>query len=1272
MPVAQIVNEALLDHWVRAHPDEAQKKIVELVWRLVCVSCPKPNHRHFPLDIAQHGADGILETSSDYLPFIPAGKSIWEIGTGVNAKNKANTDYIDSINSTPEEVRKESSFIFVTPLSGRRDWKDTWKTDGIETWIDEKNKLKQWKDVRVIDGCQLIDWVSHFPVIGHWLSTIVNQMPEDFDTAENYWQLISSYGAPPSLLPDIFTIGRDSAIDKLRRLIIEQEGLQLRFETRYPSYTKSFVSAFLASLPETERLEHQSRVLILTSKEAFKQACSLRNFHILIADFDVDSNSGHELIQRAVSKRHTVIYSAFPGGGPLHGNNCELCTPKVHEMKEALIKSGYSEERARTLTNQSGRDLNSLLRLILGLSAMPGWATQSEASDLAIAHLIGQWQEACEGDQEAIEELSGKPYGEWMINIRKIASVESAPLESFNGHWKFTSRYEPWLYLGKLIGPEILDRFERLAIKILSEPDPSLALPKEKRHAVSIYGQKPKYSSQLLKGISETLALLGSHGASISNCPHGKPELVAKNVVNTLLEKADAEKWASLNHHLPLLAEAAPDVFLKAVGGANEHSENPFSGVFAEEGSGFLGGGSYTTGLLWALESLAWSDDYLIRACGILANLAAIDPGGQLLNRPSNSLYTILLPWLPQTTANIERRHAAAKLIVREQPDVAWELIQRLLPQPHSSSSYTYKPKWRDFIPENWKDGVSDVERAKDEAFYADIALELAGKEPKRLEMLLEHYFFLNPNFSNFAEKYRERLQTDEILSLDQDQRFILWSALKVKTSNHRKYAGSENWAVAEEKLQELDDIAEKIKPETPSIIHKRLFITREFELYEEKGDWENQKQILLQKRVAAIKEILNQEGIECLRAFWQSVESPEKVGDAFGSDPELENDGYVLPAMLESGYRHDFQFAVSYIWRRFCKGEWNWVDSINRSGWSIDSKAHFFSTLPFVNEVWIRVYSELGDSSSAYWLRARAFPDKKHLENIDFAINQLIENGRSDEAISCLEFGELSGCKFDELRLSALEDLNDKNHIDTHAIGETFRHLQQNSAIDRGRLAILEIKFLELLDRFGSARPQTLFQNLSEQPEFFCEVIQLIYRSKNEPDHSFEEVLDENDNKVILANKAYRLLLNWDQLPGIKPDGSFDKKFFQNWMDETKKLCLESGHWEVATHQIGEVLYYAPKDENDLWIEPVCEVLDTKGEVRFLHGLRMRIFNSRGVHGFSEGKAEIELAEKWEKIATHAENKGFARLGETLRTLGKSYRRDAEMDVLEHRHEGD
>ena len=72
-----LINENQLDAWVRGNARDAQELIVELVWRLVAASCPKPRERRFPLgdSIGQHGPDGVLDVALSFESFVPEGRS---------------------------------------------------------------------------------------------------------------------------------------------------------------------------------------------------------------------------------------------------------------------------------------------------------------------------------------------------------------------------------------------------------------------------------------------------------------------------------------------------------------------------------------------------------------------------------------------------------------------------------------------------------------------------------------------------------------------------------------------------------------------------------------------------------------------------------------------------------------------------------------------------------------------------------------------------------------------------------------------------------------------------------------------------------------------------------------------------------------------------------------------------------------------------------------------------------------------------------------------
>ncbi len=259
-----MLTENQLDEWVRFNSREAQGMIVEFVWRLVAASCPK-RERRFPLSdsIGQHGPDGILEVGPPFEPFIPESRTYWEIGTNLRAGDRATSVYKDRTDAVSDSVRRETTFIFVTPLSGRRDWEYTWKEDAQLDWLKRREK-GEWKDVRIIDGTKLIDWVHQFPAVELWLVHKTRGItPGQIEIPAQHWSEVSSIGEPPPLTPDLFLANRDEAKAKLKELFDGTTTMQLKMTTHYPYQVIDFVSAYLASLDDESRADATGRCLIV-------------------------------------------------------------------------------------------------------------------------------------------------------------------------------------------------------------------------------------------------------------------------------------------------------------------------------------------------------------------------------------------------------------------------------------------------------------------------------------------------------------------------------------------------------------------------------------------------------------------------------------------------------------------------------------------------------------------------------------------------------------------------------------------------------------------------------------------------------------------------------------------------------------------------------------------------------------------------------------------------------------------------------------------------
>lgn len=895
------------------------------------------------------------------------------------------------------------------------------------------------------------------------------------------------------------------------------------------------------------------------------------------------------------------------------------------------------------------------------------WTQHPDATHLALAVLVGSWHDKNQCDREAITQLLGISYDEWLTKAREILHSPDSPLSVNNGIWKLVNRADLWSLLGSRILDRDLEAFQSLAISVLQERDPAFELPANERYAASIHGKVLKYSSVLRKGIAEGLAILGSQPESCTYCSQGKAEATCILAIRELLTDVDWILWGSLNVLLPTLAEAAPGEFLDVVEKALRQTPCPFDELFSQEGDGITGR-NYLTGLLWALEGLAWDEQYLVRVCVALAELASHDPGGQWANRPFNSLATILLPWLPQTLARVDKRKVAVQTILNEQPDVGWNLIIQLLPGQQQSSSGSHKPSWRKTIPDDWEKGVTHQEYWQQVSIYAELAVAAAGQDAARLSALIDHFDKLaNPAFDQLLQA----LASQPISELPEEQRLSIWNHLTKFINEHRRFSDAK-WALPAELITRIEDVAEQLAPTNPFNLYQHLFTDRDFDLYEENGDWEEQRKKLATRREKAISEIFQQDGAEGVIRFAESVSSPAQVGHALGIIVDSVIERTFLPHFLDSSDNKRKALVSGFIWRRYQLKGWEWCDDIDKSDWTPEQVGQFLACLPFTKEAWDRASKWLKAHESAYWTRTGANAYQAD-GDLAIAIEKLIEHGRPHAAINCLDRMRHAKQSIDTNQcvralLAALSSSEPNYVADSYHIVELIKFLQAEPSVNQDDLFRVEWAYLPLLDRHRGAAPQLLESRLANDPEFFCEVIRLIYRSKKEDQPSREPT---EESKAIATN-AWRLLHEWKTPPGTQKDGTFSEERFTEWLQRVKEVCTESGHLEVALINIGEVLIHTPPDPAGLWIRrAVAASLNDRESDDMRAGFRTGIYNARGVHWVDPtGKPEKELAEQFRRKAEQVENAGFQRVAVTLRGLADEYDHEAERIVAEHREE--
>ncbi|HEV7406601.1 MAG TPA: hypothetical protein VGO11_26860 [Chthoniobacteraceae bacterium] len=1232
--------------------------ITELILRLVN-EIPDLTSGRIPYgrDINQPGWDGIVETASGFRQFVPKGRTVWEVGTGNDPRDKATREFKKRTGQVSAEDRAQTGFVFVTP---RRAASGGWNLPSQETWI-AKRAGAGWQELKILDATALADWLIEFPSIARWflVQTGVPKAATNFSTPFEHWEHLSRLTGPenPPLPSEIFLHGKQRACAEMERLM-KGELSQVVFRAESEDDVDDFIAAFIASSERTSLDPLGSRCLLIRTQEAWRELTQLRSKHVLVAHPRLDLEAEAQQLHIAANGKHSIVLAvsgAFDGAASL----IQLRSPSASVLEEIFREKGFAADRARELSRAGAGSLVNLKRHLLGLGDLPPYATWQNARLLGLAGLVGRWRGENPADQQAMEALVGKTYGEWINLVRPETLRLDTPLVQRNEHWKIVSRGEAWNALGPQITNDDLERFKKTAILVLGERDPKFELDQEDRVAASFRGIGLKHSSSIREGFAETIALIGSRRKALRSCTQGRAETTAILIVRELLAGAEWLLWCSLGSLLPLLAEGAPDEFLDAVESAlSGNSANPFPGVFAQEHSG-ISGWNHMSGLLWALEALAWNSEYLLRVTSILGDLAALDPGGNWTNRPISSLGHIFLPWYPQTAVPVEKRTQAVELLVSEQPSIGWKLLMGLLPSNHGITTGSHKPTWRNWIPDGWSDGATNSEYWRQVFDYADIAIRIASSDLPKLAELIDHL----PNLPKELHiRILSHLGSEEVVNAGEEQRRIVWEALVDLSTKHRKYADCA-WAMPAEAIERIEETASKIAPKSPEGISNRLFSDRDFDLYDEKGEYEEQRQRLDLRRQEAVQQILQVRGLAGVVTFAKNVGSPSKVGESLGRLETSVYDTEILPNLLNSPERPLSELVRGFVWGRHRVKGWSWADSLSFSGWTSEQMAEVFALLPFAHEIWSRAESQLGEDANLYWARVNCPPWGEDAHMVE-AAERLLRAGRPRAAVDPV--WRLVYKKTDVPIELAIQVLLQAGHstetghgLDSHEVQEIIAWLQGNPDVSRQVLMKIEWMYLPLLDHEYGGVPVTLEASLSRDAAFFADVVAGIYRERGTPAPP-EAASKEESNR---AQGCYRLLQAWKTVPGSDA-GKLDVSAFQAWLDEAKRFTKESGRFEVAMIHVGTVLSYAPADPEGLWIHrAVAGALNAKDAGEMRSGFTTALFNRRGVHGFTAGEEERKLASAYRKQAEELDQAGFSRFATALRELAHSYEREAERE---------
>ena len=875
---------------------------------------------------------------------------------------------------------------------------------------------------------------------------------------------------------------------------------------------------------------------------------------------------------------------------------------------------------------------------------------------LAQASLIGSWSESNENDISIIESIINDEYYNWVNILQEIEQIQNSPIKYKKGIWTINNRKEILKQTQSAIYDIDIERLQKEIINVLTEIDPKFNIEKDKRFYAYIYGQNYKYSYNLQAGLSETVALLGCCGFKFE---HAENKLLhfSTFVLNKIFEKPTWELFATLNSCIPTLAESSPSTFIEIINSMVDKNLNILEQLVAQEGDGITGG-CYINGLLWALERLAWHPNYFTDSIILLAKLFKVIPQSRWANSPENSITAILMPWHYQTLASIDIQKSTIARFIKEYPQEAVQILIKLLPVEHQMATNTNKPLFLDIFPDDWQYSVKVGARNELVSYYITVLIEQTRANIENILLITK---YLNILSDGDFEKVIQIISSEDIINQPEELRVKLWKDILGVVKNHKRFKKAK-WAMSAKRIKALEKVLDSIKPQELINTYVPLFsLQMNFDIDEDDKSYKEVEETLNKKRVQALDAILKENNdFSAIKELVCKVETPYMVANALVKLQNWNFDHNIYPELLGSDNSKLVEFTSNYSFQEYRLHGYQWLKQLHFQDWSDDLQILLFKQLPCNSEIWHILDTLNKNIKDSYWktVNINPYQNDSELE----LINYLLGYGRPIGAVECINKMLYHKKEVDSsLIIDVLNKITDSDeemrNIDTYAIGQMIKKLQDDSCVDFETLALLEWKFYSALEHV--TKPKFLREKLKRQPKFFCELICMLYKPK-------DESLIENEpvHEQKLLSHVWTILNELKPLAGYNEEQhTFDSRIFLDWFEEVIKIAQEKTRLDVALNEIGQILFYSPADADGFWIDRnIAELLNQDEYDAMRRGFSSEIINSRGVHWVDpEAKEEFNFAKKYHDQSAACRISGYHRLANTLDEAEMFYQHEAE-----------
>lgn len=1291
MPVTEALTLTSTDLHNWSSERDAEGHLPTLVRRLI-MATTTPQEIRVPAaeGVRLPGFDGRLWTASASPPYVPAGHSVWELGVGADPAAKADADYAKRTSQVGAEERAETAYVAVTS----RRWPDAhewakrkqagvgwarvyaFDAEDLATWLESCPGVHGWLAARL--GRQpwraeaLRDWFAN------WCEFTDPALPPALLLAGRDEACTARRAAlvGPAGLHEVHASTKEEAIAFVGAILLadppgdqpttthqtwevlddDQDGGEHSnaYADQPATGTPGVGMPSPGQVPSGREvgaepqeapggLDHTSaqapraayeavleRAIVVHDAAAWRRLVAHERPLVLVAEHDVDEP---EVVAAHAAGHHVVLPGVSRGHEPDD-------LPRLHRAKARRVweTAGLTHQQADEYAVAARRNMSSLRRRLGRASTLrrPSWSSGADARLLAPLLLAGAWNNDRDGDKDVVAALAGRPWRELVRDLTALAAQHDPPVRLTGNRWHFLDPVDAFDQLRPTLIPEDLDLLHQQVRRVLGERDPMLDTPPRDRWAAALRpGGRParRHSGTLRRGLATTLAVLGAM-AGTTTLPNGRTgQQHADAVVHGVLHHADADRWLSVVELLPVLAEAAPDVFLAGVDAALAHPDAPVMALFEESTEGPLGTpGSRHSPLLWALEVLGWSERHATRAAVLLARLADRDPGGRLVNRPSRSLRDALHPVFPQSAArSLTARLNLLDVVRRAAPTPAFALMTGIVRDIRAGVMLQHGPRWRDW-PRSFPPVTSNqVVQTLDAVAYR--LAEDCDADPDRWATVLD----LVGHVPHQGRRALLDRAAAVLPTMPRAVRARVLQPLVDLIGMHADHPTAE-WALDEAALDELRAFTRDHGAQDPD----KLEAAAAAELF---TWWPRGTGLragrpadhteLTRLRADAVRAAVDRAGLPAVFQLAADSGLPIVVGATL-AEVTGEHDRAVLD-LLDGGDRVSDRVAAGLVGHRI-HADQGWLPGALADRPA--QRAALLLAAPIDQQLLQLLEAQPADVQLTYWQRVPpelvpdevAAPAAEELLSADrpLAAVVVLAQHRPDQLVDVT----LAPRALRQLTAKTTELGRDGWTSFSYLIGVLFDRIDAAGVTGPAaeELAALEWYFLPVLrDR----SPRALHRQLAADPVVFVQVVELVYLAA---DSEGEPVADPGRN-LRLVDIGSEVLRSWrSPMPGSLDGCDPTAEQIRTWVVRVWEALAASGRALIAPIVIGEALSGPATDPDGTWpSQPVRDVLELEHNRHLEEGLHMGRWNQRGatVRGAYDGGAqERELAWQYRQWA--------------------------------------